>query len=149
MNVDQPAFVAADEPVAQDAHEASQYDQVGRQAVNGFGKRRIECLALGEQAMINDLGQYAVRGGRLQTLGIGPVREHADDAHRQCAGCRRVQQRSHVAATPGDQDHHRRHARTPALTAAPLDAFAGPPRWAERWRSAASISCSCGVAASR
>jgi hypothetical protein len=63
MDVQQAAFEAAHEALAEDAHEAGEQHQVRRVALDLGRQRGIELLARGEAAMVDDDGGDAARGG--------------------------------------------------------------------------------------
>ena len=46
MDIDQPPFIMRHEPIAQDAHEPRQHDQIGRIRIDGLGHRRIALLGI-------------------------------------------------------------------------------------------------------
>lgn len=105
MNVQQPALISSDEFGRQDAHEAREHDEIGREAVDLGGERRIEAVAAVERPMVDHRGRNAVRCGKGEAGRVGPVGDHGGDLGRPAFVRACADDGLHVAAATGNQDH--------------------------------------------
>jgi len=106
MDIDEATSIAINETSRQDAHEASENDEVGLVTVNLLCQCGIECFAIGEIFVRDRCGSNAVLFGDLQPGSVSFVANDGRHLTRQL----RLQQRFHVATTTGDEDDDFFHA---------------------------------------
>src|SRR4029453_4220899 len=115
MDVEQAAAIALDKFVSQDAHESGEDDKIGYELVDGGGKRAVEGLPVGKREVIDDRGANAALRCDGKARGFRAVADDADDASRNRARMRGVDDRRHVRAASGDEDHQPLQSRRGAV----------------------------------
>ncbi len=113
VDVQHPAFEAADEGGRQDAHEARKAENVGLGCHQGLQQRGLKPRAVAaEGPVIDGSHRHAQCSRSFQPLGRRIVRQNQHRPGRMIA--RHVaHQRQHVRATPGNQDGDTFHKSCP------------------------------------
>jgi hypothetical protein len=82
VDVQHAAGVVLDEGHGQDAHEAGQHHQVGREAVDGLLQGGVEGFARREFLVVDHGGRNAVRLREREPLGVGLIADHGGNTGR-------------------------------------------------------------------
>mmetsp|Transcript_42317 Transcript_42317/g.99297 ORF Transcript_42317/g.99297 Transcript_42317/m.99297 type:complete len:254 (+) Transcript_42317:3155-3916(+) len=109
MNIEQTAGIARREAGRQDAHEAGQHDQVGREPVNDARQLGIKVLATRKGLVVDHGRRDAVRRREREAAGLGPVADDRRHLGRPALGLAGLHDGLHVGASAGNQNHHALH----------------------------------------
>jgi hypothetical protein len=101
MNIQHPVLVVAGKFFRQDAHEASQNQQIGGKRIDLVAQGGIERFPVRKGLVIDDSGFNASRLGQGEACCIGTIRYDSGNAY---AGNRGIGNRLHVAAGSGYQN---------------------------------------------
>ena len=104
MNVQHAPGVMIDEARRQDAHEARQHDQVGREAVDDLRQGGVETVAVGKALVVDHRGGNAVRGGKFEASCVGAVGDHGGNAPGPTLGLTGTNDGFHIRATSGNEN---------------------------------------------
>src|SRR5258708_36479283 len=99
MNVEQPSGIARHEGGCQHSHEPRERHQPRREAVDLLRQSGVKGVAAGKTAVIHHPGHDAMRRCDGEPFGVSAVADHG--GHWKP----RLEQRLHVAAASGYQDH--------------------------------------------
>ena len=108
MDIQEPPHITFHKVIGKHTHKACQNDEIRQVPIDFRGQRRIESCAIRIRAVAYDSRRDAVCARSIEPRSVGHV---ADDADRRY-GKSRPEQRFHVAAPPGDEDHDAFHRLT-------------------------------------
>ncbi|ABA49524.1 hypothetical protein BURPS1710b_1125 [Burkholderia pseudomallei 1710b] len=111
MDVEHPPLIFGDERRRENAHEAGEHDEIGGEAVDFGGERRIEAVAAVERAVVDDGRRDAVRRREFEAGRAQPVGNHGGDLGGPAFARAGAYDGLHVAAAAGNQDDKFFHPR--------------------------------------